>query len=100
MPSFRHTRAMSNKAATWMAPRSGDHPSEIQHGPEVERVLPARRSEIMKRSRELGRLESLGLLQGRSLSNEASPILQTRYTFSTARRRSECGSVRGSPVLR
>src|SRR5208282_5972720 len=39
MPSFRHIRGMSNKAATWMAPRSGDRSSETQYGPEVEHVL-------------------------------------------------------------
>jgi hypothetical protein len=39
MPSFQHIRAISKKPVAWMAPKSVDHPSEMQHGPEVERVL-------------------------------------------------------------
>src|ERR1700738_4565208 len=36
MPSFRHTRAMFNKAATSIPPRSANRPSAMQQGPEVE----------------------------------------------------------------
>lgn len=69
MPLFRRIRVMSNETAIWIAQRSGDHPSKMQHGPEADGIPTARKR---------------------------TPVLHNRQSFSAAKSRAGCGSVRGS----